>query len=68
MTDFDPAAIVSGSIERTGTEERDYLLKRADDHRQRAVIARDQGARDIHARLQRLYEERAAVIGIVQHD
>ncbi|WP_022685717.1 hypothetical protein [Sphingomonas phyllosphaerae] len=56
------------SIERTGREERDYLLQRADGHRQLAEKTEESGAKMIHTRLKQLYEERAAKIDLVDSD
>jgi hypothetical protein len=48
------------SIRRTGPEERDYLLQRAEGHRQLAEKTEGSGAKMIHARMKQLYEERAS--------
>lgn len=50
---------------RSGPEERDYLLRRADAHRKIADKTEDPGARAIHLRIQQLYQERAAAIDMV---
>ncbi len=42
-------------------EDRDYLLKRADQHRRQGEQCAD-ASRSLHARFQRLYEERAAAL------
>jgi hypothetical protein len=49
-------------------KERDYLLKRAEDHRQLAEIASEPGAKGIHEQLHRLYRERAGPVAIVDQD
>ncbi|WP_140851069.1 hypothetical protein [Sphingomonas glacialis] len=46
---------------RSGPEERQYLLRRAEDHRQLAEKTDDVGSQAIHLRLHRLYRERAAL-------
>jgi len=53
---------------RTGPEERDYLLKRADDHRQRAEMTEEAGARMVHIQLQQLYVARARHLTDMQQD
>lgn len=53
---------------RSGPEERAYLLRRADDHRQSAENAADIGSRAIHARLEQLYREQAQLLEIVLPD
>lgn len=55
-------------VVRSGAEERDYLLKRAEDHRGRAAKSAEQGAKSVHQRLTRLYENRAASIIMVVPD
>lgn len=52
---------------RSGAEERDYLLGRAEDHRELAERA-DPASRTIHLRLRQLYQERAALIGMAVQD
>jgi hypothetical protein len=42
-------------------EDRDYLLKRADQHRRQGERCDDAG-RALHARFQRMYEDRAAAL------
>jgi hypothetical protein len=56
------------SIRRTGPEERDYLLQRAEGHRQLAEKTEGSGAKMIHARMKQLYEERASAIDVVDTD
>jgi hypothetical protein len=58
----------SQSIVRSGVEERVYLLRRAEDHRLLAEMSDEQGARSIHQRLRRLYQERAAAVAMVLPD
>jgi len=53
---------------RSGPEERDYLSRRANDHRELAERCDEQGPRLIHQRLQQLYEEQASSIRIVLPD
>ncbi|MES2339992.1 MAG: hypothetical protein V4537_18010 [Pseudomonadota bacterium] len=53
---------------RTGSEERGYLLKRADDHRQLAEKSSEAGARALHLRFERLYLEEAACTVVVDRD
>jgi hypothetical protein len=53
---------------RSGQEERDYLLKRADAHLQMASTAREQEARTVHLRLHRLYREQAELVAMVLPD
>lgn len=55
-------------VVQSGVDERDYLSRRADDHRRLAEKSDEPGARLIHERLQRLYEERAACILMVLTD
>ena len=50
------------------SEERDYLLKRAEVHRQIAENTAEGEARMIHDRLSRLYEEQAALVVMVLSD
>lgn len=61
QSQFDPSP-------RFGTEERDYLLGRADDHRDLAGRAEDAGTRAIHMRLHTLYTEQAARAALVVPD
>lgn len=68
MQVFTDSARSSDSIERHGPAERDYLLKRAADHKQLAAIASDNLSRDIHTLLQKLYSERAARVPLAQQD
>ncbi|MGN7158957.1 hypothetical protein [Sphingomonas sp. SAFR-052] len=42
-------------------EDRDYLLKRADQHRRQGEQC-DDASRALHARFQRMYEDRAAAL------
>jgi len=42
-------------------EDRDYLLKRADQHRRQGERC-DEASRSLHARFQRIYEDRAAAL------
>lgn len=56
---------LSDPVSRSGTDERDYLLKRAEDHRQLAEITDDRQARTIHLRLRKLYEEQAELVMLV---
>ncbi len=42
-------------------EDRDYLLKRVDQHRRQGERC-DDASRTIHARFQRMYEDRAAAL------
>jgi len=49
-------------------EECDYLLKRAEVHRQIAENTAEGEARMIHDRLSRLYEEQAALVAMVLSD
>lgn len=56
------------AIARSGPAERDYLLGRADDHRERAEKAGDIESRLIHQRLEELYREQAALIVMVLPD
>jgi hypothetical protein len=58
----DPA--LSRPVQRTGAEERDYLVKRAEHHRRLAVASSDPGSRSLHMRFQQLYLERASA----EHD
>jgi hypothetical protein len=53
----DPAP--SQSTPRTDAEERDYLLKRADDHRRLAAESSDPASRSLHLRFEQLYRDRA---------
>jgi len=53
---------------RSGPEERNYLLRRAKDHSRLAEITDEPGSRMIHLRLQKLYNERAALAAIVVSD
>lgn len=48
--------------------ERDYLLKRADDHRQLALNAVEPNIRATHLSMQRLYEQRADHSGLMHMD
>lgn len=48
--------------------EREYLLKRAEDHRQLAETASEVSAKGIHEQLHRLYRERAGPVAIVNED
>ncbi|MDI1295371.1 MAG: hypothetical protein PSY12_05720 [bacterium] len=48
---------------RTAAQERQYLLKRAEDHRRLAAMAADEDAQGLHLTFQRLYQERADRIG-----
>jgi hypothetical protein len=59
----DPAPVL-----RSGAEERDYLLKRAEAHLHMAETARELGSRAIHLRLSRLYREQAELVAIVLPD
>lgn len=58
----------SDRIARTGSEERDYLLRRANAHRVLAERCSETGPRSIHQRLQQLYSEQAGRVGIVLAD
>ena len=58
----------SDSIARTDSEERDYLLRRPNDHRGLAEQCGETGPRLIHQRLQQLYEKQAELIIIVLPD
>lgn len=53
---------------RSGQEEREYLLKRADAHLQMAGSAREPESRAIHLRLHRLYREQAELVTMVLPD
>ena len=53
---------------RNGPEERTYLMKRADDHRRMAEKSAEAGARALHLRFQRLYQEEAGCIVVVVQD
>jgi hypothetical protein len=53
---------------RPDEEERDYLLRRAEDHRQLAEKSEDASSRSIHLRMTRLYEEQAASAPLVVMD
>ncbi|MFD1033695.1 hypothetical protein ACFQ15_03425 [Sphingomonas hankookensis] len=53
---------------RPAGEERDYLLQRAEVHRQIAENTAEGEARMIHDRLSRLYEEQAALVAMVLTD
>ncbi|TVV75752.1 hypothetical protein [Sphingomonas solaris] len=55
-------------IQRSGAAERDYLLRRAEDHRRLAEDCDEPGARGIHQRLRQLYEARAAFAIMVHPD
>ncbi|RZM37484.1 MAG: hypothetical protein EOP67_01055 [Sphingomonas sp.] len=46
-------------------DEREYLLRRAEHHRQLAEKSQQPASRSIHRRFQQLYEQRAAWIGVV---
>ena len=63
-----PATASNEPIIRVGPDEREYLLKRADQHKQLAAIAQEKSCGDIHRTLQRLYRERAEAAMIVHHD
>lgn len=54
--EFTPAPIAVSE-----PEDRDYLLKRADQHRRQGERC-DPVSRSLHARFQRLYEDRAAAL------
>lgn len=56
------------AVRRSGPEERDYLLARAEKHRRLAEQAGMDGPKRVHLRLQRLYQERAARVDMVDHD
>lgn len=45
---------------RSGPAERDYLLRRAEDHRRRADASAEAGVQALHARFARLYRAQAA--------
>ena len=53
---------------RTGPAERDYLIKRADDHRLLAEQSHDPEARLIHSRFSSLYQQQAEAIALVVQD
>ncbi|KQM63149.1 MULTISPECIES: hypothetical protein [unclassified Sphingomonas] len=52
----------------SATEERAYLLARAEVHRQRAENSAEIEIRSIHLRMARLYGEQAALIAMVLPD
>ena len=49
-------------------DERIYLAKRAQDHRQLAENTRDAGSRSIHSKFAELYAERIRNLDLVQPD
>ena len=51
--------ILARPAPRTDAEERDYFLKRAEDHRQLAAGRADPGSRALHLRFEQLYRARA---------
>lgn len=53
---------------RSGADERGYMLRRAEDHRQLAEKTDDAGSRTIHLRLHELYSEQAALVVMVLPD
>jgi len=53
---------------RTGPEEQEYLLRRADDHHLLAERTGDSDARAIHLRLRQLYLQRAGRAVVVHQD
>lgn len=53
---------------RLGADEQHYLLKRAEDHRRLAEKSNEPGARAIHLRLERLYQEQATLLAMVFRD
>jgi hypothetical protein len=65
MTQEDATQNVS---DRDDLEEKEYFLRRADQHRQLAELADVSGSKRIHLHLASLYEERADRIGVVDQD
>lgn len=55
-------------VARTGRAERDYLLSRAAAHSHLAEKAQQIDVRAVHSLLEKLYEERAKMIDLVQDD
>ncbi len=49
-------------------EEREYLLRRAEHHRQLAEKSQQPASRSTHTRFQQLYEQRAEHIDVVLSD
>ena len=62
------AAPPSDITTRFGSEERSYLLRRGEEHRQLAERTQDAGSRAIHLRLHQLYTEQAALVVMVLPD
>ena len=52
-------------IVRSGPEEREYLLRRAESHLQLGEKTNEMGSKLIHLRLHRLYKERAETLRMV---
>jgi hypothetical protein len=50
---------IPDSLPRSASDERQYLLRRADEHRQLAEKADEPGSRTAHVRLQQLYLDKA---------
>lgn len=53
---------------RSSAEERQYLLRRAGDHRRLADGGAETDARAIHLRMAQLYEQQAALLDVVFPD
>ena len=53
---------------RTGTQESDYMRRRAEEHRLLAERTDDTGAKAIHERLRQLYQEQADLVVMVLPD
>lgn len=54
-------------MSREQSDERDYLLRRASDHRRQAALAAEVAHRDLHERFAALYHARADAIGVQDH-
>lgn len=64
MSQIDPSAAMSLSA----AQEREYLLGRAEVHRQMAENTSEIEIRSIHSRMSRLYGEQADLIVMVLND
>ncbi len=62
------AQAIPSPLKRPGPDEREYLLRRAEDHRLLAERTDASDARTIHLQLSQLYAERAAGIDMVDTD
>ena len=55
-------------VQNSTLEDREYFLKRADDHRRLAEKCDEAGAKSVHLQLENLYKTKATFPSVVDRD